>query len=263
MRTKSISFIACLIFVSSTANAVTYFNDGAYHLINYTINGAVYVDQGKPGVGTQIEVTTGGRISGNYYTVAFGNSHVAVTGGIIEWSLMCTDNSTAIVNNASYFGSQLEAAGYADVTVGDCTVTLSTVAEGHSVMHITDGSLGNYMFEVRNQAKVFWSGGTNSGDIMSGAEGSTNGCLITYIGTNFAVNGIPLENGHSARDYASHGTFSGYACLTGRITGTLANGDALNNTFYIFPGADIIVVPEPATLLLLGLGTAVAIRKQK
>jgi len=249
--------------MSSLANADTIFNDGAYHLINYTINGRVYIDQGKPGVGTQIEITTGGRIAGNYYTVAYGNSHVAVTGGILDWSLMCTDNSTAIVNNASYFGSQLVAAGYSDVTVGDCTVKLSTVAEDHSVMHITDGSLGNYNFEVHDQAEVFWSGGINSADIMSGTEySSTNNCLITYIGTNFAVNGIPLENGHSARDYASHGTFSGYACLTGRITGTLANGDPLNNTFYIFPGADIIVVPEPATLLLLGLGAVVLRRKR-
>jgi hypothetical protein len=48
--------------------------------------------------------------------------------------------------------------------------------------------------------------------------------------------------------------------LTGTITGTLANGSVLNNEFKIyntgsFEGTgDIIIIPEPATIMLLGVG---------
>jgi hypothetical protein len=46
-----------------------------------------------------------------------------------------------------------------------------------------------------------------------------------------------------------------------RLTGTLANGDIINNQFRIGETAKIVLVPEPATLLLLGLG-AVMVRKR-
>jgi hypothetical protein len=41
----------------------------------------------------------------------------------------------------------------------------------------------------------------------------------------------------------------------------LTNGDPINNDFYIATNASIVLVPEPATLLLLGLG-AVMLRKK-
>jgi hypothetical protein len=40
------------------------------------------------------------------------------------------------------------------------------------------------------------------------------------------------------------------------LTGTLANGDQLGVNFYIGNSASITLVPEPATLFLLGLGAA-------
>jgi len=38
------------------------------------------------------------------------------------------------------------------------------------------------------------------------------------------------------------------------MTGTLASGDIINNQFRIGNTAKIVLIPEPATFLLLGLG---------
>jgi hypothetical protein len=49
----------------------------------------------------------------------------------------------------------------------------------------------------------------------------------------------------------------------GTLTGILANGDILNNTFsLIHTGADITFIPEPGTILLLGLGGLGVLRKR-
>jgi hypothetical protein len=265
MRIKSILSIFAACLISSSAHAEKFFNDGNYHLINYVIDDAVYVDQDLPGVGTHIEVTSGGGIAPGQaygYIASYGNSHVTLSGGNLGWSLWCNDYSTATVNNSSYIRGEIGTGGYANVTFEGGSVRLAAVATEHSVINISGGSIGRSL-ELRDQATAFWSGGVISGMIMSGGSSSTSDtCLLICIGSNFAVNGTPIGYGQSVSAYASHGTFSGMPCLTGYLTGTLANGDRLNNSFYIFPNSDIVVAPEPATLLLLGLGVAI-LRKWK
>jgi hypothetical protein len=88
--------------------------------------------------------------------------------------------------------------------------------------------------------------------------------LITLDGYNFQVNGQSIGYGAMASDYAVPGSdHYGNPCLTGTITGTLVNGNILNNQFYIFDEADITFVPEPATILLLGLGSSALLRKRR
>jgi hypothetical protein len=82
--------------------------------------------------------------------------------------------------------------------------------------------------------------------------------MIYLNGSDFSVDGHILSIGESLRNYG----VSYNIWLTGTITGTLQDGSSLNNIFFIeeATNADIMVVPEPATLLLLGLG-AVMLRK--
>ena len=81
-------------------------------------------------------------------------------------------------------------------------------------------------------------------------------------------NTASLKYGDKLSHYGSLDSGSWGINYSGTITGTLADGTALDNPFTVynigdFAGtADIIVVPEPATLLLLSLG-GLFLRKRK
>ena len=48
----------------------------------------------------------------------------------------------------------------------------------------------------------------------------------------------------------------------GHLTGHLLNGDHIGVDFYVFDSATMVLVPEPATLLLLGLGAVMLGKKR-
>ena len=49
---------------------------------------------------------------------------------------------------------------------------------------------------------------------------------------------------------------------SGLLAGKLERGDIMSNNIYIWGDGSIVLVPEPATLLLLGFG-AVMLRRRK
>jgi hypothetical protein len=83
-----------------------------------------------------------------------------------------------------------------------------------------------------------------------------NGKLIIN-GSNFAIDGTPFVSGQITSILG--GDFSNEPSR--RLTGILANGDIINNQFLIGNTAEIVLVPEPATLLLLGFGMVMLRRK--
>jgi hypothetical protein len=120
-----------------------------------------------------------------------------------------------------------------------------------SQVTMSSGSVNNLF--VCHNSQVTISGGTIGYDLslLQNAE------LIIY-GSNFAIDENPVGFGEITsilggiyRDEPSR-----------LLTGTLANGDAFNNHFKIGDYASITLVPEPATLLLLGLGAVVLRRKR-
>ena len=117
---------------------------------------------------------------------------------------------------------------------------------------LDDGKINGALLAYENSI-VTVSGGLIGGIIKAGIWPTICSTKITFKGTNFAI------NGHSV----NYGTFDteGQDYVHGTITGTLANGDLLNNEFYINGSSSIVLIPEPATLLLLGLG-AVVVRKK-
>jgi len=226
--------IVVLLYCDYAAALV--FNDGGTHIINYAVYDPVYVDQSAPGVGTKVDLldgglihawidahqdsrvnVLGGRVSGSVN--AYGASHITVVGGEIGGPVYCRENSRVDISGGS-MDAWVQSLGSSEVTIG--------------------GGEINLFVEAWDNSRVAISGGTIGGRIAAVRDG-----LITLAGSNFAVNGTPVGYGDFAGDYATSGT----------LTGILANGDVLNNQFALNgPAADITFIPEPGTILLLGLG---------
>ena len=102
-----------------------------------------------------------------------------------------------------------------------------------------------------------WGNGhlTFSGGVINSTLAAFDSSSITIIGSNFAVDGSPVDYGkYIASDFVGG---------EGVLTGILNNGALLNNSFYISTGASITLVPEPTTILLFGFGLTMAARKQR
>ena len=263
MRSKSILVFAIVILVladlQAPATAYINFNDGGEHVIDYYINDAVWVDAVTPGAGTKVELVSGGKIEewlaagedswvivsdgeigGNLG--AFGNSRVSVSGGSIGWFLTADDTGQVSLSGGS-IGGALMVEDYGQATVSAGLIERDIRADDNS--------------------RITMSGGVIGGDIFAGYSAFSHRSLITFDGTDFAINAESVGYGDLASSYAVPGLDPwGESCLTGIVTGILANGDMLNNNFYIYDKADITFVPEPSTLFLLGFG-AILLRKRR
>jgi hypothetical protein len=171
--------------LTDEASAIVYFNDGGYHVIDYTINDFVYVDYEAPGARTHLELVSGGTIT--YSLRPFNDSQITISGGRIGMYLPALDNVQVV---------------------------------------ITGGTIDQLLWAEENSH-------------------------ITIYGMFDSYGELPL--GSPVWD-----TVRNVYVPSGHITGTLANGDPINKDYYIWDDATITLVPEPATLLLLGLGAAIA-----
>jgi len=131
-------------------------------------------------------------------------------------------------------------------TVDGGTIIGDIAANNNSRIFVSGGSLSDDLYGY-DDGIVEVSGG-----LIDGIFGVFDSGTIYFYGNGFSVGGQDLSYGDSLRDY---GTLTG-DYLNGTITGTLLDSLVLNNNFCIWAStdADIIVVPEPSTLLLLGLG---------
>ncbi|MBN2269302.1 MAG: PEP-CTERM sorting domain-containing protein [Sedimentisphaerales bacterium] len=240
----SIAVIILAMQIGS-ARAVLTLNDGGHHVIDYTVNTLVRVDQDAPGAGTRVDLIEGGFVQA--WIDAYEDSQVNILGGRVAASV--------------------KAYGRTHLTIAGGEIGGPVFAREASRMEISGGSMESWV-QAFDNSEVTISGGeitvfveawddvrmTISGGTISGQIAAIRDSLITLVGSNFAVNGTPVGYGDSAKKYGIMGT----------ITGILANGDMLNNSFSIVGiGADITFIPEPGTLLLIGLGGAGILRRRR
>ena len=246
--------VVCLV-LSKAGDAVD-FNDGGTHDVNITFNDDVWVDYESPGVGTIFNLLSGGSITGNL--VGYEDGYINISGGTLSGDLLAWDNCQVSFSNGSvgagisgndnsqiFFSSeatanQLWANGSSQVILSGGSIVYDLIPNFFSQVTISGGSIGNDLWTLRNSQTTI-TGGTVGGNIVL-----QHSSRIEFIGTDFAIDGIPFGYG----EYNANSISGNY----GTLTGTLVNGDSLDNKLIFYDDSSIILIPEPATLLLLGLG---------
>jgi len=217
---------------SAVAYDYVYIDDGESHVIGDATyqNSYVILDYhiaNNPG--TYFHIVNGGNI---WQFSTCNNSTIKVDGGSISYGITGSSNSEIVVNGGTI--GTIWAYGHTSVAVNGGAINGWILASDNSMVQIRGGMFAN----------------------LSDLAASSSGTIYLY-GSNFSVGGVELNYGDSLRDYGVVGG-PNFNDLTGVITGTLLDSSLLNCEFSV-PlnnpgGADIIVIPEPATVCLLALG---------
>ena len=83
--------------------------------------------------------------------------------------------------------------------------------------------------------------------------------IMTIYGLDFAVDGQSVGYGELTSIFGGRNSNEPYR----HLTGTLFSSESIANDFRIGDNAKIVLVPEPATLFLLGLGAVMLRRKAR
>ena len=274
--------ILCIFSCSLFADLV-YFDDGLSHTIDddtYS-NSVIFLDKNIVNEhGTHLEVNTGanvvaveaynnstmnitdGRFEG---VVAYNNSMVNINGGIFTHGIGGGDNSVVTLSRAQ--SQQLTSVGDSTITVSDNAFIWIVHPSGNSSVTFNGGFIGHFLIAEENSV-VSIKGGDfyEHNDLPPNFESlspttfvATEQSTIYLYGSSFSAGGMALEYGDNLRDF---GTVDGEN-ISAYITGVLADGSLLNNHFGLSDEANIIIIPEPATFLLFGLGGLVLRRHRK
>jgi hypothetical protein len=244
---------AMVLFITAgQAYGAINFNDGATHNINYSVSDSVYVDSGSPDAQTTVNLLNSGNIPYTCSLLGFNSSRINVSGGQTDAdsSLYVFDNSLMTMSSGSVgwmraynsskiamFGGaayELDAFNSSEIVMSGGTVASCLAAYGDSIIKISGGQLGHF----------------NNWGLQAHNDGQ-----IIIDGSDFTINDNPT----------GLGTFTSANSSTDMnvLRGTLANGDAFAVNFRVWDNASITLVPEPAALLLLGLGAAFITRRRK
>ena len=221
------------------------FDDNTYQGISIRADFSVANDPG-----THLNLVNNGIVGSLH---VYNNAGITMSGGLAEGVIGAGDNSTVDVSGGT-IGSHLIATDNSIINLTGGLVGSSLEAWHDSSIYMLGGSVGDNLSTWDN-ASITISGGT-VGNIFS----IKNNGVIYLDGTGFEVDGNPLVYGDKLSNFGTRIENGIYDYFTGTITGILSDGSALNNLFMIFNveslagTGDIIIIPEPATMLLLGLG---------
>lgn len=285
-----LQFVFFTMFVCSLTSllfgADTIYDDGGTYNISTMVWDGIVIYDSPDGLPTTVNLLTGnmqqqtgGRVQHGMDVYDF--SEINILGGWVSDSVNGHDNSYVEMSDG-LVGAWFDAYDQSKLVLSGGTVANWVRAYNNSIVEIKGGR--NNGFYIADLGVGFVTGGIfdneiwsiddgrvyiSGGEIRKGLE--VGGNSISYItGGNFDVTSAGSKNLKAYQNgtiYIS-GTDFNYSYgeiidRSGTLTGTLANGNSLDEFFSIYDNGRIILVPEPCTLVLLGVGGLALRGKQR
>jgi hypothetical protein len=270
---KALLISLFIVFISIDSEAVQYYEDGQSHDISTALNDSIYiynVNMDRDGNPTTVNLRSGGGV---YDVEVNDTSSFNMYDGSVD-NIIYTAHSQGIILGGT--GTEINVTGESSVTLsggifenvngeGDCSISVSE-GQFQGLMFVNGG---NYTLEMSGGQTHVIDGSGLGYTTVSGGEIEF---LVSNLSATVEVSGGLVSN-LIAGDYSNsgliviHGTDFNYdygyiTDFSGTLIGTLESGESLLAEFSRFGDAQILLVPEPATLLLVGIG-AVMMRKRK
>lgn len=228
------------------AKAIVVFNDGVSHVLNRLLDDTVWVLNSPSGEPTKFYLARGGAIGG--YLSVYDSSQANISGGLICVYLDAY-NSSQVSISAVEIGTSLTAYDSSQVSISGGSIGTYLYAYNYSKVNITGGSIG-YDLDARGASQINISDGLIGAGLFAYESSQVNIIGGRVIGTGsgalYALGNSQINIYGSDFNYP-YGPLIG----SGILTGTLANGDSINNRFEIYPDAKIVLVPEPTHILTI------------
>lgn len=252
---KPVWVVAVLLFVgSSPLLGTVHFRDGGIHNIDYDIGDEVWIDVQDPGLQTTVNVLEGGRI--HSWLDAYFDSRINMSGGWVEGQVATWGRSHAHISGG-LIRDGLSVLDYSQVEISGGLIEGWMSVFCQTRVEISGGSIGGRL-EIRDECRVEISGGSIGGKLILEPWDWPLPAILTIHGSEFAIDGRPFGYGEITSTLGGLWDNEPPRQLSGRLN----SGELIDNEFYIGHDAKIILVPEPATFLLLGLG-AVVVRRRR
>lgn len=239
------------------AEAYLDFDDGATHTIDYRINDGFRVDYGAPGMETTVNVVSGADLYSNVY--AHEDARINFLNGITNTTVNAYDRSRITLSSDiqinwfnGYGNSELTMHGdvWQDIKLYDTSsLTINGGGEigdelytyNNSNVYVIDGTIHHLRTSDASRVNIM------GGEVVAGAVDADfrvgHESQVIISGKAFYIDDVYFGYGEITLDKYS----------TGHLTGHIMGGGFLDASFEMSGNGKIVLIPEPATLLLLGL----------
>lgn len=262
------AFLTILIVFSlnSITIADVLWEDNAIHTLDSSnhINDRLILDYSTVNdPGTTVNMVAGGYVS--EHLIACNNAKINMSGGVVGVNVIGHRNSRITITGG-IVSNNLQATEQAHISMSGGEVWDGAELFDNSTFDMT----GGYIREIIPSGNVAFT--------MSGGSTlhiQTNYSAIVYLdGTDFVVtdlnnNSTALSAGDKLSDYSTFIENGTNDFLQGNISGILSDGTVLDIPYQIFNMgdsegiADIVIIPEPATLVVMSVGGLFLRRNRK